>query len=174
MQQLGGMLPYTPLYDILLKKFAGPIIATSGNVSHSPIVFQDEKAFSELKDIADFILTNNRQITVPQDDSVVKLTPFGQKRIVIRRSRGLAPTFVNPELQWSKTSIFAAGAMLKSTFAFLHAGNTYISQYLWQFGSFRNSGKLPTHVQASFPITRYETRSNPHRPPPSLPFHPIR
>lgn len=134
--QVGVMLPYTPLYDLLLQQFGKPIVATSGNISQSPIVFQDKKAVTALADIADLILSNNRKITVPQDDSVIKFSPFAGQRIVLRRSRGLAPTYIKPDLDWPKQSIIATGAMLKSTFSFLHQDNTYISPYLGDLASF--------------------------------------
>lgn len=128
--RIGAMLPYTPLFDLLLKKFAKPVVATSGNTSNSPIVFQDEKALNELSGVADFILVNNREIAVPQDDSVFAFTPFTRQRVIIRRSRGLAPTYIGPDFDWPAQSILAAGAMLKSSFSLLHRGNTYISPYL--------------------------------------------
>ncbi|GJM33796.1 MAG: carbamoyltransferase [Saprospiraceae bacterium] len=130
LHQVGAMLPYTPLYDLLLQKFGRAIVATSGNISNSPIIFQDEKALTELPQIADFMLINNRGIVLPQDDSVLKFTPFKGQQIIIRRSRGLAPTYINAALEPPKKNILATGAMLKSTFSLLHQGNAYISQYL--------------------------------------------
>ena len=136
LSQLGVMLPYTPLYDLLLKKFGKPIIATSGNISGSPIVFQDEKAFLQLGQIADLILVNNREIVVPQDDSLFKFSFFKQQKIILRRSRGLAPTYINANLKLPQKSLLAMGAMLKSAFTFLHQGNTYVSQYLGDLEQF--------------------------------------
>ena len=130
LQQLGVMLPYTPLYEQLLQHFAKPIIATSGNLSNAPIIYQDEKALSDLSGIADFILSNNRAIVIPQDDSVLKFSFFKKHKITLRRSRGLAPTYINPNSDWPEQSILAMGAMLKSTVSYLHQGNVYISQYL--------------------------------------------
>ena len=136
LNQIGAMLPYTPLFDLLLKNFGQPIVATSGNISNSPIVFEDKKAISALTQIADFVVTNNRQIVIPQDDSVVKFTTFKKHKIILRRSRGLAPTYINPQLGLPKTTILATGAMLKSTFSFLHQNNVYISQYMGDLGHF--------------------------------------
>ena len=62
---LGVMLPYTPLYELLLKDYGKPIVATSGNISNTPIVFEDEKALGELFEIADLVLSNNRDICYP-------------------------------------------------------------------------------------------------------------
>ena len=136
LNQIGVMLPYTPLFDLLLKRFGQPIVATSGNISNSPIVFEDKKAIKELIQIADFVVTNNREIVVPQDDSVVKFTTFKKHKIILRRSRGLAPTYINAQLALSEKTVLATGAMLKSTFSFLHQKNTYISQYLGDLANF--------------------------------------
>lgn len=130
LSKLGVMLPYTPLFEMLLQAFGRPIVATSGNVSHAPIIYTDDQAKAGLSGIADFLLSNNRAILIPQDDSVVQYSPLAGQKIVLRRSRGMAPTLLQPELVWPETSILASGALLKSTFSLLHAGNTYVSQYL--------------------------------------------
>ena len=136
LNQLGILLPYAPIYELLLQKFKKPIIATSGNSSNAPIVFQDEKAKEELSRIADFILNNDRAIVLPQDDSVVKFSFFKNHKIILRRSRGLAPTYINANLKMPTKSILATGGMLKSTFSLLHQQNIYISQYLGDLANF--------------------------------------
>ncbi len=136
LNQIGAMLPYTALYQLLLKAYSRPIIATSGNSSNSPIIFKEEKAINGLAAIADYILTNNRKIVVPQDDSVVKFTYFKQQKIILRRSRGYAPSYIAPKLNFSHQSIVAMGAMLKSTFALAHQDNIFISQYLGDLDNF--------------------------------------
>ncbi len=150
LSQTGAMLPYTPLYELLLRSFGKPIVATSGNRSNSPIVFRDEKALDDLGGIADFILTNNREIAVPQDDSVVRFTPFHKKKIILRRSRGMAPTFINSTLAGRGQNVFAGGAMMKSTFALLHRQNIYLSQYLGDLESFETEENYRHTVQHFF------------------------
>ena len=152
LNQIGVMLPYTPLYDLLLQKFGKPIVATSGNISNSPIVFEDEKAFKQLFPVADFILTNNRKIVVPQDDSVIKFTLLKRQKIILRRSRGLAPTYINAALELPNQNILATGAMLKSTFTFLHQGNTFISQYLGDLEHFDTLENYEHTVQHFFKL----------------------
>ncbi len=125
---LGVMLPYTPLYKLLLSKFKKPIVATSGNVSNSTIIYKDN--IEELSKITDYILSNNREIVMPQDDSVVRYSSIKSYRTVIRRSRGFAPSYINPDLILSNKTVLAMGAMLKSTFTLLHQKNIHISQYL--------------------------------------------
>ena len=136
LNRVGVMLPYAPLFELLLNIFGRAVIATSGNVSNAPIVYKNKIALKELSKIADYILVNNREIVVPQDDSVILYSYFKKQKIVLRRSRGLAPTYINAELKLPVQSILAMGAMLKSTFSFLHRGNTYISQYLGDLGHF--------------------------------------
>jgi hydrogenase maturation protein HypF len=128
--RLGVMIPYTPLYAMLMDAFQQPIVATSGNITHSPITFRDQKAINELTNIANYVLVNNRRIVVPQDDSVVSFTSSKQQQIIYRRSQGLAPSYINKDLTLPTTTILAAGAMLKSTFTYLHRQNMFISQYL--------------------------------------------
>lgn len=136
LNRLGVMLPYAPLLELIATGFGKPLVATSGNLSGSSIVYTDNKAVQELSQLADFVLTHNREIVVPQDDSVVQLTPFFQQPIVLRRARGLAPTVLQKAPPGGADNVLALGASLKSTFAWQRAGNTYLSQYLGNLESF--------------------------------------
>ncbi|MEM7369034.1 MAG: carbamoyltransferase HypF [Bacteroidota bacterium] len=130
LSEVGVMIPYAPVFRWLLEDWPGPIVATSGNRSHAPIVFQNREE-TELLSIADYVLHNNRKIVIPQDDSVVRWTRQSRDRIIIRRSRGLAPNYFHSGFHFPLTSnILACGADLKSSFCLLHQGNAYVSQYL--------------------------------------------
>ncbi len=152
LQQLGVMLPYAPLFELLMKAYQKPIIATSGNLTETPIVYTDDRALRELTELADLVLTNERKIVVPQDDSVIRFTPFHHQRIIIRRSRGWAPTYIEGAIQWPGKTILAAGAMLKSTFTFLHQKNTYISQYLGDLSNYETEVTYQKTVQHFFQV----------------------
>lgn len=130
LSRLGIMLPYTPLYDLLLAKFGKPVIATSGNITDSTIIFKDKKAITELSEIADILLANNRNIVIPQDDSVVQFSQKHRQKVVLRRSRGKAPTYINACLKFPEEAVLATGSMLKSVFGLMNKKNLYISQYL--------------------------------------------
>ncbi len=137
LDHIGAMLPYTPLMALLMKAWKSPLIATSGNESGSPIFYDNEQALHHLNNIADFFIINNRDITLPQDDSVVRFTKEHQ-RIIIRRSRGLAPTFLpHPFVNESKTWL-AMGGDMKSAFALLNQRNVYISQFLGDLENFQS------------------------------------
>ena len=134
--QLGVMLPYAPLLALIASAFGKPLVATSGNVSGSPICYTDEQSLTHLPAVADYILTHNRAIVVPQDDSVLRLSATYRQPIVLRRSRGMAPTVIPALAGEQEQRILAFGASLKSTFAGQWRGNTYVSQYLGDLESF--------------------------------------
>ncbi len=131
---LGCMLPSAPLLYLISKRFEGPLVATSGNISGSPIVFEDEVAVERLSGFADLVVTNNRTINTPQDDSVMRFA--GDQALIIRRSRGLAPGYFGPLPEKLNEGVLALGADLKSSFALIHQGNCYASQYLGNLESY--------------------------------------
>jgi hydrogenase maturation protein HypF len=129
--QLGVMLPYTPLYKLLMQAFHKPILATSGNKSGATIIYDDKEAIKNLSEISDGIVLNNRDIVIPQDDSVIKFTTIKRNRIIIRRSRGLAPSYLqNIGVELPEETFLCMGASLKSTFTLLHNKNIFVSQFL--------------------------------------------
>ena len=137
LNEIGIMLPYTPLFDLILNDFEKPIIATSGNISNSPIIYEDTKAKDYLSSIADLIITYNREIVIPQDDSVIRFTAKHKKKIIIRRSRSFAPGYHNKQRDLIPAkSILTMGADLKNSFCFYHQQNTYLSQYLGNLESY--------------------------------------
>ncbi len=148
---LGVMMPYTPLFKSLLNKFKKPIIATSANISGDTIIYKDD--FKLLSKISDYILTNNREIVIPQDDSVVRFSSIKSYRTIIRRSRGLAPSYINNKLTIPNKEILAMGAMLKSTFAITQNKNIHISQFLGNINTLEaenNYKKVLTHFNELF------------------------
>ena len=126
---LGVMLPYTGILDLIATTFEKPLVATSGNLSGSPIIYTDEDAICYLTDYADYVLSYDREIVMPQDDSVVRFTEAPVQRIVIRRSRGMAPNYF-PSPYVKNLSALAMGAEMKSAFALADHGNLYVSQFL--------------------------------------------
>ena len=131
MEHLGVLLPYTPLYSLLMDFYRKPIVATSGNISNATIIYENDQALEKLAHMADLIVINNRKISVPQDDSVVKWSTVKQQRVLIRRSRGLAPAFLaNGQITWPQQTILCMGAALKSTFTLLHQQTVSVSPYI--------------------------------------------
>lgn len=129
LDKIGVMLPYAPLLLLLSQKINKPLVATSGNVSGSPILYKDNQAKEYLFDIADYVLTYDREIVTPQDDSVVQFSAT-EKKIILRRSRGLSPNYFPNPFQLKDEIILATGGELKSAFAVADEKHLYISQFL--------------------------------------------
>lgn len=110
---LGIMLPYTPLHHLLMRELPGPVVATSGNVRDEPMCFEDHDAIHRLGHVADLFLTHNRPIARHVDDSVAWIIDGAPQ--VLRRARGYAPLpiFV-PNLA---QVVLGVGAQLKNAIA---------------------------------------------------------
>jgi len=131
--QTGVMLPSSALLFLLMNELQQPIIATSGNLHGSPIISENETAQNVLQNVADYLLHHNLEIQFPQDDSVFKFIDY--KQIILRRSRGLAPSFLEFSTT-EETPVLAMGAHLKSTFTFVPNKQMYTSQYFGNLDSY--------------------------------------
>jgi hydrogenase maturation protein HypF len=131
LDRFGVMLPYTPLFLLIMEKLKRPLLATSGNVKGAPITYQNGKVMDILGNFANYFLLNDRDIQIPQDDSVVKYSQKHKQKIVVRRSRGYAPGFIQEAVRgdYSK-KVLSMGASLKSTFTIWQNGRCHISQFL--------------------------------------------
>jgi len=131
LNKLGVMIPYAPVLYLIAKELNRPLLATSGNIKGAPIIHRNEEAVKSLSGFADFILLNNRDIKVPQDDSVVKFSDKYHQKIMIRRSRGYAPGYLQKGIKPSfEKRTLALGALLKSTFTVWNHGRCHVSQFL--------------------------------------------
>jgi hydrogenase maturation protein HypF len=130
LDSLGVMLPASPLLLLLARAMARPLVATSANVSGSPTLHREEDVLGLLGGVADLCLADDRPLLVPQDDSVVRITPTTRTRIVLRRGRGLAPAPVDPSLLAAGAPVMALGAHMKASFTLGGDGIAYHSQYL--------------------------------------------
>lgn len=135
LNQLGVMLPYTSILELLAHELSFPIVATSGNIHGSPIISDEKTAVELLSNVADYFLHHNLKITNPQDDSVLKISPQFEKEILFRRARAYAPNYFDFKPAVDE-KILATGAHLKSAIAFVPNEQVYISQYLGNLDSF--------------------------------------
>jgi hydrogenase maturation protein HypF len=127
--QIGVMLPYTGILQLLSEELSRPVVATSGNIHGSPIVSKKEDALAWISGLTDYFVHHNLPIANPQDDSVVKYSFKNNRRIMFRRSRGFAPNFMAFTAA-STQKVLAMGSHLKSTLSFIPNDFLYISQYL--------------------------------------------
>jgi len=113
---VGLLLAYTPLHELLLAAFAGPVVMTSGNVSDEPMCCDDADALARLGGgIADALLRHDRGIAARCDDSIERV--LAGAPVVLRRARGRVPeSLVVPRA--FETPVLACGAQLKNAFCF--------------------------------------------------------
>jgi hydrogenase maturation protein HypF len=128
--RLGVMLPYTPLQHLLFNEGQGSfdvLVMTSANDSDEPLIYDDVDALAKLAPLCDAILTHDRAIERPVDDSVVLSRADGAVTMV-RRARGYVPS---PILlpQRMKPGL-CLGADLKSAVAVVRDGQVILSQHL--------------------------------------------
>lgn len=135
LNDIGLMLPYSAILQLLATTLNQPIIATSGNLHGSPILSDNFEAEHYLSPIADYFLHHNLQITNPQDDSVIKFSANFNQEVLFRRSRGYAPNYFTDRIPRGE-KILALGSHLKSTIAFLPNDYLYVSQYLGNLDNF--------------------------------------
>ncbi len=134
---LGIMLPYTPLHYLLLHACAEigerepgrpvVLVMTSGNLSDEPIAYDDDDAQERLSPIADGMLVHNRDIQVRCDDSVMRVTEYGEQ--LFRRSRGYAPEPIPLSLDYP-VPLLACGGHLKNTFCLGKGKQTFVSHHI--------------------------------------------
>jgi hydrogenase maturation protein HypF len=170
--QLGAMLPYTPLHHVLLAAFrefgADPaaLVMTSGNLSSEPIALGNREALARLKSIADLFLLHDRDILVRTDDSVVRFLREGQatgrdlptspdtafirdeaaspaRLQFLRRARGFTPSPVF--LPAKGPSVLGVGPELKNTVCLTKGDQAFLSQHI---GDMQNLETAAFHKEA--------------------------
>lgn len=118
---IGAFLPCNPIQILILKKIS-PLVMTSANISGEPIITNDD----DIKKFNVSVLSHDREILTPLDDSVVQVN-CGRTQF-IRRARGYVPLAINIGIKADK-KILCLGGDLKSTFSIVNGSYAYLSQY---------------------------------------------
>ncbi|WP_179475511.1 carbamoyltransferase HypF [Mycolicibacterium vinylchloridicum] len=128
---LGVLLAYSPLHHQLFDRLgrSTALVMTSANRGGSPIVFRDEQ-LEWIDGLADAVLTHDRPIHVPCEDSVIIIDERGAQ-VPLRRSRGYAPLPVSVPDPRPERVILATGGDLKTTFCLMGSdGHAHMSAHL--------------------------------------------
>ncbi len=129
---LGVLLPYTPVHQLLLgRPGARALVMTSGNRADEPIAFEDGDAAARLAPLADALLTHDRPIAAPCDDSIARVHARGT--LPLRRSRGFAPLPL-PLPVAARAPILAVGGELKAAVAIAVGREAVLGQHLGDVG----------------------------------------
>ncbi|MEL6890635.1 MAG: carbamoyltransferase HypF [Actinomycetota bacterium] len=157
---VGVMLPSTPLQHLLFDAWrvvAGDValVVTSANASGAPICHRDDELDDVVLPLADAVLTHDRPIHTPCDDSVVRIVDGTV--VPIRRARGYAP--MPFELVPDGTSapgprraVLAVGGELKNTVAVVADGRAHVGQHV---GDLENLATLAAFEQQVADLCRF-------------------
>jgi hydrogenase maturation protein HypF len=138
--ELGVMLAYTPLHQLLLSDVrelgADALVMTSGNMSDEPIAYRDEDALARLHPIAEAFLLHDRPVQTRTDDSVARVvqTGAGRRPQMLRRSRGYVPASIALPAA-AELPLLACGAELKNTFCLARGGRAWIGHHVGDLGN---------------------------------------
>ena len=135
LNEIGIMLPYSPLHHLLLDGFDGPLVATSANISGEPVMTQQDEVETRLAHIADAFLHHNRPIERPADDPVYKT--IASKPRPIRTGRGSAPLELALPFMLKKP-VLAVGAHMKNTVTLAWDRRAIISPHIGEMDSPRS------------------------------------
>ncbi len=133
---LGVMLAYSPVHHLLFDRLGPlPLVMTSANRGGSPIVYRDAD-LHWIDGLADAVLTHDRPIHVPCEDSVVTLDDR-RSEVPVRRSRGYAPLPVSVPAADTPV-VLACGGDLKTTFCLMGSdGRAHMSAHLGDMADLR-------------------------------------
>ncbi|HTP96641.1 MAG TPA: carbamoyltransferase HypF [Burkholderiales bacterium] len=125
--EIGAMLPYSPLHHLLLADFGAPLVATSANISGEPVLTENAEAETRLARVADAFLHHDRPIARPADDPVCRVV-LGKPR-PLRLGRGSAPLEIDLPFALPRP-LLALGGHLKNTVALGWGRRAVVSPHL--------------------------------------------
>ncbi|MDH5388554.1 MAG: carbamoyltransferase HypF [Gammaproteobacteria bacterium] len=135
LNEVGVMLPYSPLHHLLLNDFGGPLVATSANISGEPVLIHSHDIEKRLAHVADAYLHHNRSIQRPADDPVYKT--IAAKPRPIRTGRGSAPMELSLPFELDRP-VLAVGAHMKNTITLAWKNRAVISPHIGEMDSARS------------------------------------
>ncbi len=137
--EVGCLLPYSPLHDLLLNDFDGPLVVTSGNLSGEPVLTDNHEVQTRLSHLADAFLHHDRPIVRPADDPVFRVIAGAPRPL--RLGRGLAPL----ELELPKPlrePVLALGSHMKNTVCLAWGKRAVVSPHIGELDTPRSLDTL--------------------------------
>lgn len=135
LQEVGVMLPYSPLHYLLLREFGRPLVATSANISGEPVLTDNDAVNKRLPRVTDAVLHHDRSIQRPADDPVYRI--INSKPLPLRLGRGNAPLEIKLPFHIDVPTL-AVGGHMKNTIALSWQDNIVISPHIGDLDSLRS------------------------------------
>ena len=137
LNEIGAMLPYSPLHYLLLDGFGSTLVATSGNVSGEPVLTDNTEVEMRLNNVAQAFLHHNRPIARPADDSVMRI--IASRPRLLRAGRGIAPLEYDLPFSFPQP-ILAAGGHMKNAIALGWENRMILSPHIGDLDTPRSIG----------------------------------
>jgi len=135
LDEIGVMLPYSPLHHLLLNDFGSPLIATSANISGEPVLTDNRVVEQRLCHVADAFLHHDRPIERPADDPVYRV--IGNRPRLLRAGRGDTP--LEMELPFTLANpVIAVGGHMKNTVTLSWQNRLVVSPHIGDMGNARS------------------------------------
>jgi len=135
LDEIGIMLPYSPLHHLLLNDLDHPLVATSGNISGEPVLTDNSSVAQRLDHVVDAYLHHDRPIARPADDPVYRI--IHDRLRPLRLGRGIAPLELELPLMLEHP-VIAAGGHMKNTVALAWNNRVVISPHIGDLDNTRS------------------------------------
>jgi len=135
LNEIGVMLPYSPLHFLLLNACKKPLVMTSANVSGEPVLIDQHDIETRFGHVADAYLHHNRPIARPADDPVWRV--IHNKPRPLRLGRGIAPRELNLPFTLP-CPLLAVGSHIKNTVALAWNDRVVVSPHIGDLDSPRS------------------------------------
>ncbi len=137
--EIGCLLPYSPLHDLLLADLGGPLVATSGNLSGEPVLTDNAEAQARLAHLADAFLHHDRPIVRPADDPVYRVIASTPRPL--RLGRGSAPLELELPMPLA-AAVLALGSHMKNTLCLAWGSRAVVSPHIGELDTPRSLDTL--------------------------------
>jgi len=118
-------------------------VMTSANISGEPTCTELSCVIDSLGGVVDFILDHDRRIANRADDSVVKFA--GERQLMIRRSRGYAPAWIEVGFTFPK-SVISLGGFLNNTGAIAFENKIVLTPHVGDMETYSSMKSLFSEI----------------------------
>lgn len=162
LNEIGVLLPYSPLHHLILNACGAPLIATSANISGEPVLTEKSEVEARLGHVAEAFLHHDRPIARPADDPVYRAID-GRLR-PLRLGRGCVPLELPLPCRLEQP-VLATGGHMKNTIALAWDDRILISPHIGDLGTARSLdlfSRTITDLQALYGVRATKVLSDAH------------